>query len=647
MKFNSLIHYIILSTIFAFIFSCQKSDESVKTGIETLPQGFQEALKVMRKENFENPNPTEVLRLMSKLEKEYPKNKFPQVQANIDSYRSLCFNVMGESNNSYLDSSLFYAEKAYLFYKTNQKYYKGQYVGLISRLAFAHRGKGSIEKASSYAQEALYLLEHDDSFSKDPKYATLIVGVYEDVAVLHEDDLNFQKARIYRKKALDYMLKPDVANKANISRGYLYLGLTYEKDFPDSSLYYIKKCVQEANQNDSLNVFLGHKNLGEIYLSIMKYDSSLKYLNKALTYNSLLHMNAEQKIYSGLMVIYNQKGESVLANKYYNLIHKNIFSKKRTKRNYSDSKLAKSLLTFASKNKINKDIDTLVAYYMQVSDTLYSIQKAESLKDLEIRYQVKAKDDNFQKLKVENDIKEAELKQRTLIFSIILLFLILGILTVYFINRQRQLRQEKEKAELQQRFLRSQMNPHFMSNALSAIQNEILEGNSKLANQYLNKYAQLTRLIFENSQAKYISIYNEVRVIENYLLLQKIRFADKFDYTLILYSGIEHDFVKIPPMLIQPSIENAIEHGFKNINYKGNLMISIKKEDEHIFAIVQDNGKGMNVLSSSDGKKSLSSSITEERLNMLAKETKQNAGITVEDVQPQGVSVTIIIPFIY
>ena len=129
--------------------------------------------------------------------------------------------------------------------------------------------------------------------------------------------------------------------------------------------------------------------------------------------------------------------------------------------------------------------------------------------------------------------------------------------------------------DLQQQVLRSQMNPHFIFNVLGSIQNFLLSNDNKKAALYLSRFAALTRATLEYSASQSISLTKEIEMLKNYMELEKMRNPEKFSYTVITDENLEADFIQIPPMMIQPFIENSLKHGFADINYPGILTLSI------------------------------------------------------------------------
>lgn len=181
---------------------------------------------------------------------------------------------------------------------------------------------------------------------------------------------------------------------------------------------------------------------------------------------------------------------------------------------------------------------------------------------------------------------------------------------------------KKKIAELEQRLLLSQMNPHFVFNSLTAIQSYIFRNEPYMAGKYLASFSKLVRLILENSRQEYIPIAKEKDTLNYYLELQALRFEEKFDFEIEIDEDIDMEHHIIPPMLAQPFIENAIEHGIIHMSDKGNIQIRFKLLGPSIMLEVEDNGIGIEKsLNQSNPKRanhqSLATKITKERIKNI------------------------------
>lgn len=204
--------------------------------------------------------------------------------------------------------------------------------------------------------------------------------------------------------------------------------------------------------------------------------------------------------------------------------------------------------------------------------------------------------------------------------SITLLFL--SALFFFWWNRARNLRLTLDNADLNQKLLRLQMNPHFIFNSLFAIQSYIYTRQAHLASDYLSDFARLIRLILNNSRFEFIPISKELETIKLYLKLQQLRFENKFNYNIEVEEELIEDDFSIPPMLVQPFLENAIEHGLKHLKKEGELTLSYRLNKNNVEVEVNDNGIGLTASkkineNTEDQHESLAISICRKRLEIL------------------------------
>ncbi|MCX6351337.1 MAG: histidine kinase [Bacteroidetes bacterium] len=248
---------------------------------------------------------------------------------------------------------------------------------------------------------------------------------------------------------------------------------------------------------------------------------------------------------------------------------------------------------------------------------------------------------------------------QTLWFKIIIVLLVLSIAIIYFRLRIRDIkRRENEKtiinrqiAELESKALANQMNPHFIFNSLNTIQNFILKKDKEQALNYVGNFALLIRQILNNSRNPSISLKDEIDFLERYIRLEQIRFNFSFDCSLDATDNIMEEDVAIPPMLVQPIIENAIKYGIDR--REGNLEIQIKisRESDCIIAMVEDNGNGINRDTNPDKKDSAGLQVIKDRLHLMKNKNGSQGSIEITDKKSNagdgtGTIVTLKIPII-
>ncbi len=182
----------------------------------------------------------------------------------------------------------------------------------------------------------------------------------------------------------------------------------------------------------------------------------------------------------------------------------------------------------------------------------------------------------------------------TLVLLVPLLVVLLASWRVKTIRKQEEekTRMNKRLAELELNALQSQMNPHFIFNSLNAIQHFVLSHDVIASNEYLSKFARLMRLYLESSKQKVISLADEFHLLSLYVEMEKLCFEDKFDYELKMDDDVDAEVLEIPSMVIQPFVENAINHGLLQKEGKGHLLIHFFMEKEALVCLVKDDGIG-------------------------------------------------------
>jgi tetratricopeptide (TPR) repeat protein len=271
----------------------------------------------------------------------------------------------------------------------------------------------------------------------------------------------------------------------------------------------------------------------------------------------------------------------------------------------------------------------------------------------------------------DNKIKEVQLKQQSLVNKIligsILFFILLGFIIFrnFSLKRNNDLLQNKKKqAELQQQAtelkmqtLRTQMNPHFIFNSLNSINRFILENNKPNSSRYLTKFSRLIRMILQNSQSSFISLKSELESLELYLDMEAMRFDNHFTYRIVVSPELNTARLKLPPLIIQPYVENAIWHGLMHKEEKGELEIEVMQEGHCLYIKITDNGIGREqaarIASKSATKhKSMGLLITADRIAMIQSAKGNDSAVVIKDLvhgdgSAAGTEVQIKIPISY
>ncbi|MEA3444369.1 MAG: histidine kinase, partial [Bacteroidota bacterium] len=296
-------------------------------------------------------------------------------------------------------------------------------------------------------------------------------------------------------------------------------------------------------------------------------------------------------------------------------------------------------------------------------DSLYNAETHKQIVELRNKFELgqKEKEIEIKNLQIEKQNNNMERFERERWFYI-LLFILLVFVAWSFFNRfklKQKHKQEKlmlKNIEIEQHLLRSQMNPHFIFNSLNSIQGLISCNDSYQAEVYLSKFAQLVRSILENSKKTTVSLSEDISNLKLYLDLESMRFGDSFEYKLIIDPLVDAEEVVVPPLLVQPFVENSIKHGLiKLSDRKGEIRIDYFRQGNSLVCTVEDNGIGRaasaKLKNRNSNHKSLGMKVTQERLDSLNKQFKSRASAEITDLFDKsgnacGTKIVVKIPYL-
>ena len=419
-------------------------------------------------------------------------------------------------------------------------------------------------------------------------------------------------------------------------------------------------------QNIGFGIALTLDNLGKSYLALKQYTKALVFFEKAkieIEKNKVDFVRG--KNLRNLGNTYNALGNSAKALLFLNQ------SKEFSKANQDNGGLSAtyfSLQEIYSKSKDYRNAYNNLSDYTSLKDSLFNIEKNKTIQELNTKYETEKKEAQIKELSQQKQISELNSQRKnTLIYSILAGILALGAIAYFSFKRFKekkanelltnQLEEAQHRIEIEQKAteselkaLKSQMNPHFMFNALNSIQEQFMYGDKTLANEQMGNFTYLTRQILTVSGKKKINLATEVEILTKYLELEKMRFAEGFDYSISLSENIDEDYHQIPPMLIQPFVENSIKHGL--LHKAGDKKLSVKfaldGAEENLVCVVEDNGVGRAKSAEIKSKQvqqheSFSTSATAERLKLLSQSATIKDFVVYED-KPEGTKVTLFIP---
>ena len=229
----------------------------------------------------------------------------------------------------------------------------------------------------------------------------------------------------------------------------------------------------------------------------------------------------------------------------------------------------------------------------RLTDSLKNNELQEKVLEIEAKYQAEKKERQIELLHNENELKNARIKlQNVYIWGVSLLFILVSAGSVWIV-RQKRIKQRAKQVELEQKLLRSQMNPHFLFNSLGAIQSYMLKNDGRKAAFYLSNLSSLMRSILKNSREEVISLQEEKETLEKYLGIHKLRLGERLNYIVSVSDELDLEEVYLPPMMIQPFVENAVIHGIEPMDKEGIIQVRFYKDGNLLVIQVDDNGVGI------------------------------------------------------
>lgn len=435
----------------------------------------------------------------------------------------------------------------------------------------------------------------------------------------------------------------------------------------DTAALYYETVYEICTLKDiTIGIAITLSNLGSEYYELQRYNQAIQVLEKAeVLVNKMgydfLRASVNKSLGKNYIAI-NQKAKGI------KFLQKAVSIARENKDANNAIESYEFLYKVYANQKDYYNAYTNAVLYHSLKDSIYNLEKDKTIFELNTQYQTEKKEQTISLLKKDNQVKALQNEQKNyLIVGIVGLLLIGSFSGFLFFTRYRVQQQntllaakvsavefEKDKTRMELTALKSQMNPHFIFNALNSIQEFIILNDKKKANQFMGKYADLVRSTLQMSDKESITLDEEVKSLELYLELEKLRFEDNFNYRINIAEALQERNDRLPAMLIQPYVENAIKHGL--LHQQGNKTVTINFQIELnnpsiIKCIIEDNGIGRArsaELNAMRLKKhtSFSTGATQKRLQLLNKGKDNAIVVAFEDLkdhlgQANGTRVTL------
>jgi Histidine kinase len=496
------------------------------------------------------------------------------------------------------------------------------------------------ERMGDFTEAIKWNIEVHELALKEKDY-NIACASYLNIAQIFNRLNQFEKSLQYSRGAIplldkekDLYFKSGLENKLT-ARYIIYAQELHKLSYLDTAFFYASQALKNGESvKDTTTIIIANSKLGTINIEKKAFTLGLNHIKNGLQLCKENNISEKATLYLDYAKI--------------ELHNSNLNNAKA----YADSSLKYCIIDkyppmIANAYEVlysiaiaqHQDKSALSSYikFKEIRDSISTTQKSEAINALEQKFN-----------KSEQEKQLYQLRNKNRFYLIVLLVLCLLSLGVYFYYKRKVYTQNQIILETEQRLNRARMNPHFFFNALTSLQSfAINETDAIVLAENLSKFSHIMRETLENSYREYVTVKQEEDFLREYLELQQLRFPQKFNFEINGIDDNDGDNYLIPSMIVQPFVENSIEHGFANLPYIGQLNISFIKTNDAIEVIVYDNGKGLNyALSQAKPYISRASQIIKDRIYLLNMKLKSNAKFSILNNDDNGVTVKIMLPII-
>lgn len=521
----------------------------------------------------------------------------------------------------------------------------------LNMIGVVYRRMDDYRTALDYSQEALELADK----AKNPNE-----GLLRGIAIAHNSMGNiYLLLKQYDLAILQFkqaqIIEKNIHNNFGLAINYQNIGYAVEAQgkLVEALDCYNKSLVINKKRNDTLGMVICNSSIASVFIKQNRIQEALALIKT----NIPIVEKLGNKYYHSFELI--NLGWAQTKNKAFNKAEVNLLKGLSMAKDYQLKSVESAAYSHLSElyDAKNNSVQALKYYKLAKAfdDEISNENAMKYVNGLIIKYDSERKNSKIKSLAKQNEITNLRLIQnRNLWIASISLLALLGVLLYFYFNNKL-LKNEQRYIRLEQTALRSQMNPHFIFNSLNSIKLYIIDNEKENAVYYLNKFSKLIRKILASTKQKETTLADEIETMELYLNIENIRFQNTIKSEFIIDKELNFDTVKVPSLILQPFIENAIWHGLSLKKGARNIKLSFQKLNElYLIINIEDNGIGRKKSSEFKKKKlhkrdSIGIQLTEERLANFAESFKNDFSINFIDLydvdkNPIGTRVELKIP---
>lgn len=631
--------FAVLTTFFCAHLFAQTQIDSLKNLLDSSPEKDNIEVRLSLAEAYIDNNLNKSDEQLDRVQTLINEDSEPEYLIRYHLARSVLLRTFGELKES---KQAAYEALNYTANSVDSILYKSK---VYNALGAASDDQSDIENAIEYH---LIALRYAEASGIDQQVATVCAGLGRAYMFLEEYDI----AEQYYLRAIGIKERRKEYDK-HLGNYYTNLSSCFDaKGNYELSLEYIDKAIElKLEANSYISVIPSYNNKAYTLFLMQQYPDAIKSVKRAIYLADSLEYEVEKmyafSTYAEILFAQNKISEAE------NYMSKSIAMSRKN----NDLYLAKYNLDLMYNIYLKKgDYKQALEYYKDrsvVMDSIFNLKKRSEVEKLALEYETEKKNKEIALLNAQNELNEFDLRksrqlQLAFLIAALLALAVLLLLWSRLKNKKKtdlllkeamQRGFEKKLADSELMALRAQMNPHFLFNCLNSINSFIIKNEQEQASEYLAKFSKLIRRVLSNSKQPKVTLADELEALKLYIEMEALRFGNQFEYTIEVAPEIELDYMEVPPLIIQPYVENSIWHGLMHKKEGvGRLFIKVDQHGEHLIFTIEDNGIGRAAAAalkskSAEKRKSFGMNITSDRLKYLNKLDDETTAIEIIDLQ--------------
>ncbi len=441
--------------------------------------------------------------------------------------------------------------------------------------------------------KALAKTEDEDAWEKG--------NLLNNLGLVYKNLNELEKAKSYYHQGLDHYRKTGNQQSEALALGNLSTVTQLQKDFTKAQFYLEKALQINRKIGNPRRIASDFSSMGNLLLAQNQPNRAHIFLDSA----RILYQNLEENLGLSSVLLQLAQTKEKLGENLRTLLELEQKALRSAQKSGSLDAQQSAWLALSKREEQLGDFSQSLASFRQATlfkDSIFNRDNEKKLMRAQLGYEYDLREKDLkagfdiERSLLESEKQREQLKAGLFLLGIVAVLMISG-LVVYFLRRQNQVKQEKLEAgfrarmtELELKALKAQMNPHFIFNALSSISNFLLKNQAQEADRYLTKFSRLIRRILEYTEVKEISVVEEIDLLRDYIALEALRLGKEVDFQINNPEELDLNQVMIPPLLLQPLVENSLWHGISKSDLPGVIKLGIHPQPDCLILTLRDNG---------------------------------------------------------